>query len=148
MLCRTSAVSILVAMVVVVGWAEVGAAQDNPDFPGHLGVYVAPRFGGMEIQGFIPNTPASRMARTADLRRGDVILELDGSATPSMRRLLAARDGVPIGAEARMVLRSPRGEVYHVWIGRSQGAPAGGGMEYRTGGPGDGRENGNRRKSR
>jgi hypothetical protein len=119
--------------------AEVSA--QNPNYPGYLGVRVYGHRYGMQIRSFIRGTPAAELAARGELEVYDVITRLGGRQTRSMGQLLSARDDIPDGQEAKMVLRSPEGYYHHVWISRNEGAVAAGvesAMEFRSGGRGEG----------
>lgn len=125
--------------------ASLGAVSEavaqNPNYPGYLGVRVYGHRDGMQIRSFIRDTPAADLAARGDLQVYDVITKLGGRQTRSMNQLLAARDRIPDGQEAKMVLRSPDGFFHHVWISRNDAAVAAGvesAMEFRSGGRGEG----------
>ena len=97
----------------------------NQDYRGYLGVLVSPAdFGGMVIEGFIKNTPASKLNAGGSIRRGDVITRLAGRNITGLRSLTRARDSIPFGAEGKMVLRDQAGQYYFVWISRKNPAVA------------------------
>lgn len=104
----------------------------NQDYPGHLGVFVMPDNYGMQIQGFIRDTPAEALAQAGDLARRDTIVRLGGQRTRSLQELIWARNRIPEGKEAKMVMKDRSGGVYHVWIWRSDAVAM-------TPGPGFGR---------
>ncbi len=129
-----------VCLVAALGFVADAAAQ-NPNYPGYLGVRVYGHQYGMQIRSFIRGTPAAELAARGELEVYDVITRLGGRQTRSMGQLLAARDRIPVGQEAKMVLRSPDGYYHHVWISRN-GVPMPAGvesaMEFRSGGRGEG----------
>ncbi|MCE9605527.1 MAG: hypothetical protein K8U03_11595 [Planctomycetia bacterium] len=102
--------------------AEAASAQ-NPDYPGYLGVYVVEGNGGMRISNFIRNTPAAELAQQGNIARNDTITKLGGRPTRTLQELRVARNRIPEGKEAKMVLKSGN-EYYHVWIGRSEATAA------------------------
>jgi len=95
------------------------AYGQNQNYPGYLGVYVVEGNGGMRINGFIADTPAEQLALDGGLNRYDTIVSLGGRFTRSLSELRYARNRIPEGVDAKMVLRTRQGNVYHVWIGRS-----------------------------
>lgn len=120
------------------------ACGQNPSYPGYLGVRVYGHRYGMQIKNFIPDTPAFELAERGGIGRNDVITRLGGRPTRSMNELLRARDRIPDGMEAKMVLRDRFGDYYYVWIGRNDEAVAAAAdgrepaMMYRSGGAGQG----------
>lgn len=111
------------AAVVAVLLLSVGTAaaqQANNQFKGYLGVYVVPAEGGMRISNFIRNTPAEMLSLQGDIARNHTIFKLGGLPTRSLNELRMARDRIPEGQEAKMLVRGPDG-VYHVWISRNEG---------------------------
>lgn len=109
-LLRLSAIAVLMTA------STATALAQNPNFPGHLGVYVAEDGQGMQITGFIRNTPAARLGRTGAINSGDTIVTLGGRRTRTLEQLLNARNRIPGGQEAKMVLVDEFGDKYHVWI--------------------------------
>jgi len=103
-------------------FAEPASAQ-NPNYPGYLGVMVAEGNGGMQIRSFIPDTPAEQLAMDGNIVRNDTIVKLAGRPTRTLQELRAARNQIPYGKEAKMVLRSGN-DYYHVWISRSEAVAA------------------------
>jgi hypothetical protein len=95
------------------------AYGQNQNYPGYLGVYVVEGNGGMRISGFIPDTPAEQLAFDGGLDRYDTIVRLGGRPTRSLSELRFARNRIPDGQEAKMVLRTRQGDYYYVWIARS-----------------------------
>jgi hypothetical protein len=146
--------NVLMHLMVLIAIAAAGvmheALAQNPNFPGYLGVYVQEANRGMEITHFIRQTPASRLAANGDISTGDIIVRLAGQNTYSLQQLLQARNRIPYGREGKMVLRSPDGSYYYIWIQRNQpvaAAPAFGNAgramaapadEFRPGGRGQG----------
>lgn len=116
------ATSLVVGVLASLSSATVAWAQ-NPNFPGYLGVYVVEGRDGMQITGFIRNTPAAELASIGEISRGDVIVKLAGQPTRSLNQLRSVRNGIPLDQEAKMVLRGPDG-LYHVWISRSEAVAA------------------------
>jgi hypothetical protein len=100
--------------------AGTAAAQDANQYKGYLGVWVVPADGGMRIQRFIPNTPAELLSLDGGITRNHTIMKLGGLPTRSLSELRTARDRIPEGQEAKMLVRGPEG-VYHVWISRNEG---------------------------
>jgi hypothetical protein len=100
--------------------AEPAAAQEANQYKGYLGVWVVPAEGGMRIQRFIPNTPAELLSLDGGITRNHTIVKLGGMPTRSLTELRTARDRIPEGQEAKMLVRGPEG-VYHVWISRNEG---------------------------
>lgn len=100
------------------------SVAQNPDYPGYLGVRIVEANGGMRINSFIKDTPAAEASRLGDIERYDVITKLGGKSTRTLRQLLQARNRIPDGMEAKMILRSRRGYVYHIWISRNEAAAA------------------------
>jgi len=146
-----SLVTAVVGSLVGLGVPATASAQ-NPNFPGYLGVYVVEGNGGMRITNFIRNTPAEGLALQGDIRRNDVIVKLGGRPTRTLQQLREARNRIPDGQEAKMVLYSG-GQAYYVWIARSEavaaamepGSPAPrmqapGGDRFYKGGRGEGTE--------
>lgn len=134
----------VLCMALFMGVATESFGQ-NPNYPGYLGVRVYGHRYGMQIKSFIPNTPAADLARQGGISRHDVITQLGNYRTRTMSDLLRARDQIPDGTEAKMVLRDTYGDYYFVWIGRNDEAvaasSAGGpepAMSYRRGGSGQG----------
>lgn len=128
-MCRVTVAAICLA--VTLGVCTDVAAQ-NPRYPGYLGVYVSEHNNGMRITGFIQDTPANALARQGDIQRNDVIMRLGGRTTPTLRQLHQARNRIPDGMEAKMIMRSRNGYVYHIWIGRNEAAAA---AAMKSGGP-------------
>jgi len=145
------------------------AYGQNPNYPGYLGVMVVEGNGGMRITNFIPDTPAEQLAFDGGIGRYHTIVRLGGRSTRSLSELRYARNRIPDGQEAKMILRSQQGDYYYVWIARSpavammqapgsygsanpgQGAPdrfykggtgQGGDQDFRPRGAGDGDEGG------
>ena len=114
--------STLALTVALSSLASFASAQ-NPDYPGYLGVYVQEGNGGMRITSFIRNTPAEALAKQGDISRGDTIVRLGGRPTRTLTELRAARNRIPDGKEAKMILASG-GAMYHVWISRSEAVAA------------------------
>jgi hypothetical protein len=94
------------------------AYGQNPNNAGYIGVYVVEGNGGMKITGFIQDTPAQALADDDGINRNDTIVKLGGRATRTLSELKYARNMIPQGQEAKMLLRNARG-YYHVWISRS-----------------------------
>lgn len=117
MLLSRAIVATISASVVLT--ATVPVLANNPNFPGYLGVYVFEDFGGMQISGFIPNTPADQLASMGEISEGDTIIRLGGERTRSLQELRNARNQIPMNMEAKMILRDRFGDIYHVWISRS-----------------------------
>jgi len=144
------------------------AYAQNENYPGYIGVFVVEGNGGMKITGFIQDTPAAALAEEGGLNRNDTIVKLGGRLTRSLSELKFARNRIPEGQDAKMLLRNSQG-YYHVWISRSpavyagpsgngatssapqggapdrifQGAPGQGGEQnFRPQGSGDGEEGG------
>jgi len=111
------------AFAVALSSLASSASAQNPDYPGYLGVYVQEGNGGMRITSFIRNTPAETLAKQGDIRRGDTIVRLGGRPTRTLTELRAARNRIPDGKEAKMILSSG-GAMYHVWISRSEAVAA------------------------
>ena len=116
---------IVVASAAVLAFisSESPVLAQNPDYPGYLGVYVMEGNGGMRITNFIRNTPAAALARQGDIRTNDTIIKLGGRPTRTLSELRSARNLIPDGKEAKMILSS-RGRTYHVWISRSEAVAA------------------------
>lgn len=142
--------NVLLAMLVL-GIAQVSVVHaQNPNFPGYLGVYVVESTGGMQITGFIRDTPAAALAEFGDISSGHTIVRLGGRATRTLGELHAARNRIPLDKEAKMILRDRRGDYYYVWISRSPAVAAaqargaapmrGAPDEFRKGGRGTGGE--------
>ncbi len=113
---------IILAMGFLLGAIPVAQGQD---YTGYIGVYVSPSdFGGMTIQRFIPNTPASKANIAGQIRRGDTIVKLAGRPVNSHNDLNRARNLIPYGREGKLVLRGPDGSYYFVWISRKDPAVA------------------------
>jgi hypothetical protein len=128
----------LIALFVLSGFA----LAQNPNYPGHLGVFVVEGNGGMQITGFIRDTPAADLASQGGLSRNDTILRLGGKPTRSLGELKAARNRIPEGQEGKMILRGRNG-TYHVWISRSEAVAASiapGGDKFSSVAPGSGNE--------
>jgi hypothetical protein len=116
------------------------AHGQNPNYPGYLGVYVVEGNGGMRISGFIRDTPAEELSLNGDMNRYDTIVRLAGRSTRSLNELRFARNRIPDGQEAKMILRTPQGDYYYVWISRSPAvamSPGPGGT-YGSAAPGSG----------
>ncbi len=131
-----------VALFASVVWIDVCPAQ-NTDYPGYLGVYVVEGNAGMQITGFIRETPAESLADDGEISRGDTILRVGGRTTSTHRQLLDARNRIPVDKEAKMILRDRRGGTYYVWISRNPAAAAYGRAAadaFRAGGRGTGDE--------
>jgi hypothetical protein len=109
--------------VSICGLFAAPAGAQNPDYPGYLGVMVVEGNGGMQIRGFIRDTPAEMLAQDGNISRNDTIVKLAGRPTRTLQELRAARNRIPDGKEAKMVLRSGN-EFYHVWISRSEAVAA------------------------
>jgi hypothetical protein len=126
-----------VGLVLSTALAAGSASAQNPNYPGYLGVMVVEGNGGMLIRGFIRDTPAEMLAQDGNISRNDTIVKLGGRPTRSLQELRFARNRIPEGKEAKMVLRSG-GELYHVWISRSEAmaAAAYGSAEPRSSQPG------------
>lgn len=120
---RTAKYFLLFGFLVSLGGVASSAAAQNPDYPGYLGVMVVEGNGGMQIRGFIRNTPAEELAKDGNISRNDTIVKLAGRPTRTLQELRAARNRIPEGKEAKMVLRSGN-ELYHVWISRSEAVAA------------------------
>lgn len=99
------------------------AVAQNPNYPGYLGVMVVEGNGGMLIRGFIRDTPAEMLAQDGNISRNDTIVKLGGRPTRTLQELRTARNRIPDGKEAKMVLRSGN-DYYHVWISRSEAVAA------------------------
>jgi hypothetical protein len=95
------------------------AFGQNPNYPGYLGVMVVEGNGGMRINNFIPDTPAEQLAFEGGIGRYHTIVRLGGRPTRSLTELRSARNRIPDGQEAKMVLRTQQGDYYYVWIARS-----------------------------
>lgn len=114
-------------------FAAGSASAQNPNYPGYLGVMVVEGNGGMLIRGFIRDTPAEQLAQDGNISRNDTIVKLGGRPTRTLQELRMARNRIPDGKEAKMVLRSG-GEFYHVWISRSEATAAAAAL-YGSAGP-------------
>jgi hypothetical protein len=110
------------------------ASAQNPNYPGYLGVMVVEGNGGMLIRGFIRDTPAEMLAQDGNISRNDTIVKLGGRPTRTLQELRMARNRIPDGKEAKMVLRSG-GEFYHVWISRSEAVAAAAAPSYGSAAP-------------
>lgn len=115
------------------------ACAQNTNYPGYLGVFVQEANGGMQITGFIRRTPAAALANQGEISSRDVITKLAGKPTRTLNELKAARNSIPEGKEAKMVLRSG-GQSYHVWIARNEAAAAAAAApdQFYRGGAGEG----------
>jgi hypothetical protein len=116
-----TAAALIVGNTVVLQSAS--AQEPSTQYKGYLGVYVVPTDGGMRIQRFIPDTPAEQLAQQGEIGKNHTIYKLGGMPTRSLTELRAARDRIPEGQEAKMLVRGPDG-VYHVWISRNEGGYA------------------------
>lgn len=116
---------LLGSLLSLLSYSGICTAQDPSDNRGLLGVWVSPADdGGMVIERFIRDTPASKLNRDGQIHRGDVIVKLAGSKVSSVNTLRRARGKIPFGKEGKMVLRDRRHNYYHVWIGRKDPATA------------------------
>jgi hypothetical protein len=107
----------------LLSFGYTGSAQR--DYKGYLGVLVSPDdHGGMAIEGFIRNTPASKLSMAGEIRKGDVIVKLAGKKVESLKELTRARDSIPFGKEGKMVLRGRNNTTYYIWISRKDPAVA------------------------
>ena len=114
----------LLAMGASVVGANLCQAQ-NADFPGYLGVYVVEGDDGMQITGFIRDTPAAGLAKQGGIRQNETITRLAGRPTRTLTELRKARNLIPLEKEAKMVLLDRRGNLKHVWISRNPPTYAG-----------------------
>ena len=113
-----------VSVAFVVGAIACVALSQNPDYPGYIGVYVIEGNGGMEITGFIPNTPAAEFAAMGEMRRGDIINRIGRYSTRTLQELRYARNSIPQDMEGKMVLFDQQGYRRHLWISRNEGQAA------------------------
>lgn len=120
---RTTFILACVGIVSSASLFAAPAVAQNPDYPGYLGVMVVEGNGGMLIRGFIRDTPAEMLAQDGNISRNDTIVKLGGRPTRTLQELRAARNRIPEGKEAKMVLRSGN-DLYHVWISRSEAVAA------------------------
>lgn len=143
-LSAVSGVSLRIVLAGLFGLLAVNADRasgQNPNYPGYLGVYVMEGHRGMTITGFIPETPARVLAEQGSISRNDTIVRLAGLPTRTLYELRYARNCIPAGKEAKMLIREPSGGYYHVWISRSDAiAAASGPAEFRAGSEGVGSE--------
>ena len=95
------------------------AYGQNPNYPGYIGVYVVEGNSGMRITGFIRDTPAADLAEGGILGRNDTIMRLAGRPTRTLSELRSARNRLDPEQEAKMIVRKPDGDVYHMWVSLS-----------------------------
>jgi S1-C subfamily serine protease len=72
---------------------------------------IAKIYGGLAFLGALPGSPADR----ARLRRGDVVIAVNGSPTPDLAAFLRARQEREGGATVRYIRDGAENEVELVW---------------------------------
>jgi hypothetical protein len=132
---------------------DPGNNEDNEDeFAGYIGVNVVQDgLGGMQITGFLPDTPAATLHEAGEIRKGDSIVKLAGKQTRTLSQLKKARNDIPLDKEGKMVIKSRQGGYYFVWVSRKH--PEGGNAAFAAaapdkmtfGGKGEGKDHGDLR---